>query len=172
MKPQPKSEGWREAIWAGRLDGHATSEVTARLRAGGVGEDDLPTELREEVALNALLTLGSAPSVSNNFVGRVQAQIAGLEQRAGTQAGWKISWWRFQWAAGATGLALLAAVSLVAVERSVRGRDDMARNVVDITRATAVPGIAALRDFDAIAALTEGARPHPGDVDLMAAMAE
>jgi hypothetical protein len=168
MKPRPKSEGWREALWAGKLDSRDARALLSDLG----GDLASKAEIKEELALNELLGQLPAPSVSSNLASRVAARIFRVETPAKTQSPWSIPNWKIRWVAGGAGIGFLALASLIFAEWSVQRREAMARSVVDVTQATAVPGIAVLQDFDAIAALAEGTRPHPGDVDLMAAMAE
>jgi hypothetical protein len=71
--------------------------------------------------------------------------------------------WRPAWASLA-----IACIALVGLRLQSTQRSALAHNVLIVSEATALPGVDALADFEAIQWLES--RPEPGDLELMAAL--
>ena len=160
MHPDPQIPDWMERLHSGK----ATQDELARLGRNPAMD---PIQLEEECRLNRLLdTLPPAP-VASNLASRVLEAIH-LEdqqaQRAARRNGWT-SWmaWRPAWASLA-----IACIALVGLRLQSTQRSALAHNVLIVSEATALPGVDALADFEAIQWLES--RPEPGDLELMAAL--
>jgi hypothetical protein len=160
MHPDPQIPDWMERLHSGKA---TQEEVDRLLRLPGVD----PVRLEEEHRLNRLLdTLPAAP-VPSNLASRVLDAIHREDQRAQRAArrnGWT-SWmaWRPAWASLAVACIALVGLRLQSVHRA-----NLAHNVLTVSEATALPGVDALADFEAIQWLES--RPEPGDLELMAAL--
>lgn len=133
-------------------------------------------ELEAELALDGLLGMLPVTVAPTNLAARVLDEVAREDRTARTISA---SWWQrlaSQWTRRRglkpLGIGLAAALAVVGVvsQRSLESRLLMAREVAEVTEVTAIPGVDALRNFDAISALGADARLHPSDVELMAAM--
>lgn len=126
-----------------------------------------PSQLDEELQLNRLLETLPPVSVPSNLASRVLDAIhleAQQTRRRHRREGW-LSWiaWRPAWASAA-----VACLALVGWRIQSMQRTTLARSVLIVSQATAVPGMEALVDFEAIQWLES--RPEPGDLELMAAL--
>ena len=160
MHPDPQIPDWMERLQSGK----ATQDELIQLRRNPAVD---PVQLEEECRLNRLLdTLPPAP-VPSNLASRVINTIHLEEKRSRRTARWHWlpSWmsWRPAWASLA-----VAGVALVALRIQSAQRTTLAHNVLVVSQATAVPGVDALVDFEAIEWLES--RPEPGDLELMAAL--
>ncbi len=160
MHPEPQIPDWMERIHSGK----ATRDDILRLRHDA--EVD-PVRLEEEYRLNQLLDTLPPVSAPSNLASRVLESIHLDEQRTERTArrnGWP-SWlaWRPAWA-----LLAVACIAFVGWRIQTIHRTSLAQNVIIVSEATALPGMDALADFEAIQWLES--RPEPGDLELMAAL--
>ena len=160
MHSDPQIPDWMERIHSGK----STPEEVDRLRR--CPEVD-PVQLEEELRLNRLLDAVPDAEVPSNLAGRVVDAIhieARRNQRTKQRTGWP-SWvmWRPAWASLA-----VACIALVGWRIQYLHRATLARSVLIVSEATAVPGVEAMVDFEAIQWLES--RPEPGDLELMAAL--
>ncbi len=160
MHSDPQIPDWMERIHSGK----ATPDEVDRLRRHP-GVD--PAQLDEELRLNRLLEALPAVSVPSNLASRVLDAIhleARQTRRRHRWTGW-LSWiaWRPAWAT-----VVVACLALVGWRIQSQQRTTLARSVLIVSEATAVPGMEALVDFEAIQWLES--RPEPGDLELMAAL--
>lgn len=160
MHSDPQIPDWMERIHSGK----ATRDEVDRLRRHP-GVD--PAQLEEELRLNHLLDALPKVSVPSNLASRVLDAIHLEAQQTRRRQRWE-GWlsrivWRPAW-------ALLAVVCLALVGWRIQSqqRTNLARSVLIVSEATAVPGVEALVDFEAIQWLES--RPEPGDLELMAAL--
>jgi len=129
--------------------------------------------LEAELALDGLLGMLPVAVAPTNLAARVLDEVAREDRTARTNGPSWLAGLASRWTSRAglrplgIGLALVLAVAGVVSQRSLEKRLLMAREVAEVA---AIPGVDALRNFDAISALGADARLHPSDVELMAAM--
>jgi len=160
MHSDPQIPDWMERIHSGK----ATPDEVDRLRRHP-GVD--PSQLEEELQLNRLLETLPPVSVPSNLASRVLDAIhleAQQTLRRHRWDGW-LSWiaWRPAWVSVAVACLALLEWRIQSMQRTT-----LARSVLIVSETTAVPGMEALVDFEAIQWLES--RPEPGDLELMAAL--
>ncbi len=160
MHPDPQIPDWMERLHSGK----ATREEIVRLQHDAEVDQ---ARLEEECRLNRLLDVLPPVSVPSNLASRVLDSIHLDEERTERTARrnrWP-SWpsWRPAWASLAVASIALVGWRIQAVHRAT-----LAQNVLIVSEATALPGMDALADFEAIQWLES--RPEPGDLELMAAL--
>jgi anti-sigma factor RsiW len=157
----------------------AATSLAASLPAAQNWESLTPeqrVELEAELALDRLLGKLPVAVAPTNLAARVLNEVAREDRTAQTVGpSWLrrlASRWTRRRSLKPLGIGLAAALAVVGVvsQRSHENRMRMAREVAEVTEVTAIPGVDALRNFDAISALGADARLHPSDVELMAAM--
>jgi len=162
--PDPHAD-WLDALEGRRL----TPDEADALHQGLAGRPREQARLAEELALDAALDVLPAPQIPNNFASRVWAEIdrdeAARRRRSRVWPAWLGG---FRIIGPAVSFAALAvAMSGWWQFRAHQGRKS-AMNVAEV--AQVFPDVETLRDFDAIRALE--ATPLPGDVELVAALAQ
>ncbi len=183
MKPRPKPgvepAAWRESVWKGRRSrGNPTSATSsaASISEGqnlGTLTSEQQVELEAELALDGLLGMLPVAVAPTYLAARVLDEVAREDRTVRTNGPSWLARLASRWTIRAglrplgIGLALVLAVVGVISQRSLEKRLLMAREVAEVA---AIPGVDALRNFDAISALSADARLHPSDVELMAAM--
>jgi hypothetical protein len=191
MKPKAYDGDWREILRRRHLSPDQLAELksaTALKLANApvppVGDPgaapsaslrDFESEFDAESALNAALDLLPAPpSVSSNFNARLFAAIEADRRKTSAVrppfwSRWLETRWHRLWACSfatvTVGLGLWWQVS-------IGQRGSLAQSVADVSQAASVPGVALLRDFNAIAALGAQSRVQPSDVELMAMLSK
>jgi hypothetical protein len=160
----PHFDDWLEEIAARRLSPDEVAQLRARLERNPAERQ----RLEDELALNRALDASPRPAPSTNFTRRVLDAID-AEDRAGRRTSSWARWprWSVRWLLPAT-----AALALVLGWQWMdqRQRVHLAAGAVAVTQAADVPGVAMLRDFEAIQLLNS--RPTPDDVALISALRE
>lgn len=162
MHSDPQIPDWMERI----LSGRASHDEVLRLAKR---PDVDPARLDEECRLNQLLDALPPVSVPSNLASRVLDAIYLEEQRTRREILRKAWWgrmtaWRPAWAAVALACLALGGWRIQQAHRTI-----LAHNFLIVSQATALPGMDALDNFEAIEWLQS--RPEPGDLELMAALA-
>lgn len=186
MKPRPKPgeepAAWRESVWKGRRGPGipiSAAPSAASIAAGqnfGALNSEQQVELEAELALDNLLGMLPVAVAPTNLEARVLEEVAREDRASRADGRFWLSRLASLWTRRAglrplgIGLAAMLAVVGVVSQRSLERRLLLAREVAEVTEVAAIPGVDALRNFDAISALGADAQMHPSDVDLMAAM--
>ena len=158
MKDKPISDELRELLWRRPL-----SEAE-RLRAGD--RPETRTECELEARLNAALAKLPVAQVPSHFTARVQ-QAIDLDEYRQAATGWR--WSLPRWVPR---LAVTAAVVVVSAfswqhHEVVQQRVALARSVAAVAESSALPGVEALKNYDAIQRMGGAQRPDDKLLALM-----
>ena len=134
-----------------------------------------PAEVRrldEELALNEALDRSPAPRPSSNFTARVLDEIGRDPRRESFLGRLFHRFGTVRLPLARLAFAGTAAVALVVGWHRFEARQNvlLARNAAEISEAVSVPGVAVLRDFEAVQLLDT--KSSPDDVDLIGALRE
>lgn len=166
MKPTQDIEALLDAVRGRRL----TPREAGSLRRLLAGRPADLQRLEDELSLNQMLDSMPAPSVSSNFLARVEARIEAGDamarrSRIPAWAGWR---WRWRFLAAAVPAAALSLAVGAWWQHRVHQRGLLATSLATLAPGSPVPGMVSLQDFDAVQWLRSG--PVPGDVELLAAL--
>lgn len=162
--PDPHAD-WLDALEGRRLTPGEADALHRRL----AGRPREQARLAEELALDAALDVLPAPPVPGNFASRVWAEIDRDEaDRKRRSRGWPAWLGGFRIIGPAASFAALAVAMSGWWQFQAHQRGQLATNVAEV--AQVFPDVDTLRDFEAIRALE--ATPLPGDVELVAALAQ
>jgi hypothetical protein len=156
MKDKPLSDEQRELLWRGRL--------TDAERARAAGRPEALAELELEARLTEALAQLPAASVSSNFTARVLQAIDREEAQSRAPA-WRWSW--PGWLPRVTATALVLVCAALSWERYelFAQRSAIAHSVAQVAESSALPGVEALNNYDAIQRMSQA---QPADEKLLA----
>jgi len=156
MKDQPLSDDLREAVWRRRL--------TDAERARTAGRPEVLADLELDARLTDALAQLPAARVPTNFTARVLQAVDREEARTQTRYGrWFLTLWLPRVAATAAVVAC-AALSWQHHELHEQ-RTAMVRSIAQVAESTALPGVEALDNFEAIQRMSQA---QPPDKELLA----
>lgn len=164
----PLNNDWLDEVARRRI----SPEEAARLRRELATR---PAELRRleaELVLNAAMEGAPAPKASSNFTHRVWEEIDRDPKRESFFGRLFANFKLPRFSVAKLAFAGTAAVALVFGWHRLEVRHNvvLARNAAEISEAASVPGVAMLRDFEAIQLLDT--KSTPDDVDLIEALRE
>ncbi|MGH7992334.1 MAG: hypothetical protein ACREDQ_02380 [Limisphaerales bacterium] len=146
MKDEPLQNQLRELVWRRKL----TEAERAELRTQPEAQADLELESRLS---QALARVPNAP-VPSNFTARVLQTIEREEARDARTRGW--SWyWRVLVPRAAVAVAVVGFAGLAYQHHEFDKRVQLARDVALLAKAQPLPGIEALKNFDAIQRMSQ-----------------
>jgi len=158
MKDKPTSEELRELLWRRPL--------TEAERARAAGQPEIRAELELETRLTDALAHLPKAKVSSNFTTRVM-QAVDREEAQAQRSRWQWSWHRWlPRVAITTAAVVLAGLSWQQHEITAR-RSALAQSLVQVASATSLPGVEALKNYDAIQRMGQA---QPADDALLALM--
>ena len=167
MMSLPDPTRLSEAVQRGRL----TAQESAQLQQYLAAHPEEQTSWEEELSLNDLLRQIPDVPVSSNFTSQV-LQAVRAEKRAGSTelgAGWRALWARHWLPKLATSLSVLAIGALAYhYHQEATVRQELARNLAEISEHSGGATIELLQNFDAIQRLGQ-VQPNT-DKDLIAAL--
>ena len=165
MNTPDAHDDWLDAVEGRRL----SADETAALRRQLAARPREAARLADELALNAALDGLPPVPVPSNFAARVWADIDREPQsKARRGPGWLAWLGGFRLARTAVFATALVAAAAGWWQFQTHQRGVLATSLTEVSQV--FPDVEALRDYDAIQALR--ATPLPGDVELVAALAQ
>jgi len=165
MTDDPVLQRLREISWRRALTSAEQAELKACLKA----HPEIREEWAAEMALTASLTQLPEPAVPSNFTSRVLQAVKreALAESRSPSAG---TWWqkfahKARWAMGTSFAAVVALSGLLFHGYHVHQRQELAKSVMLVSGADALPNADVLTNFEAIRALNQA---PPPDEQLLA----